>query len=73
MHYSAQKDQWRLRFASLDDEDRYGGSVTLDGANREMQGLHDGMMARVEGGLVDVDSRQPSPLYHVRDIASVGK
>src|SRR5262249_28718956 len=53
LHYSAQKDQWRLRYASIDDEDRYGGGVTLDVAQHLMKDLHDGMMVRVEGSMAD--------------------
>ncbi|MFL5339136.1 MAG: hypothetical protein ACJ8F7_03130 [Gemmataceae bacterium] len=73
LHFSAQKGQWRLRYAAIDDEDRYGGGVTLDAAQHQMKDLQDGMMVRVEGSLADPEARDPAPVYRVRDIAPVGK
>ena len=68
LHYNAHQGTWRLRFAGLDEEDRYGGSVTLDGVGRQMDGFHDGQRVRVEGVLADPESRGVSPSYRVRDL-----
>ncbi len=73
LHYNAQKDQWRLRYASIDEEDRYGGSVTLDGCQRQMKDMHTGMMVRVHGSMADTDSREPSPVYRIRDVNPMGQ
>jgi hypothetical protein len=67
LHFSPQKQQWRLRYASIDNEDRYGGSVTLDAAH-VMSGFQDGQLVRVEGKLLDQDSKEPSPGFRVKDI-----
>jgi len=70
LHYSPQKQQWRLRYAAIDEEDRYGGSVTLD-ANHMMDSFKDGQLARVEGCLQAPDSREPSPAYRVKSIEAM--
>lgn len=61
---------WRLRYASVDEEDRYGGSVTLTEMGT-MDNFTSGQMIRVEGQLMDPESREPSPAYRVRTIQSV--
>jgi len=68
LNYVPQKQQWRLRYTSIDDEDKYGGSVTLDVGPQMMKPYNDGDLVRVSGAVVDPDSREPSPLYRVRSI-----
>jgi hypothetical protein len=70
LSYIPQKHQWRLRFASIDEEDRYGGSVTLD-VGQQMKAYHDGQIVKIDGQLADQDSREPSPLFHVKDVTAV--
>lgn len=72
LSYIPQKDQWRLRFASIDEEDQYGGSVTLD-AHAEMQGYQSGQLVRVEGTVIDRDSREIAPKYRVKEITPLKK
>jgi hypothetical protein len=72
LHYNARQDTWRLRYAGVGEEDRYGGSVTLDGVRGMMQDCQDGQRVRIEGGLVDPESRDPSPAYRVRDLKALG-
>jgi hypothetical protein len=66
------KNQWRLRFASIDDEDKYGGSVTLD-ATLELRGFLSGQLVRVEGEMIDKDSRDIAPKYRVKEIIPIKK
>ena len=73
LHYAHQKNQWRLRYASIDEEDRYGGSVMLDGGDHMMKECQNGMLVRVQGSMVDADSREPCPTYRVRSIDPVKK
>jgi hypothetical protein len=73
LHYSPAKDQWRVRYASIDEEDRYGGSVTLQGGTVALKQMHTGMMVRVQGRLIDPESRDVSPTYSVRDIEPLSK
>ncbi len=68
LHFNARHNTWRLRFAGVDVEDRYGGSVTLDGVGRMMNGFKTGQTVRVQGALIDSESREISPAYRVRDI-----
>jgi hypothetical protein len=66
------KNQWRLRFASIDDEDKYGGSVTLD-ASLELRGFLSGQLVRVEGEMIDKESRDIAPKYRVKEIIPIKK
>jgi hypothetical protein len=50
VEYSHLSKGWRLRYASVDSEDAYGGSVTL--ADSEfLKNLKDGQYIRVEGSI----------------------
>ena len=68
LSYVPQKQQWRVRYTSIDDEDRYGGSVTLD-ASHLMEGFKSGQLVRVEGAMLNADSREPAPMYRVNAIS----
>ena len=46
---------WRLRYAAVDQEDRYGGVVILEGG-AELSRLRDGKHVRVTGQLIPVDA-----------------
>lgn len=67
IQYLHTRECWRLRYASVDEEDRYGGSVTLVETG-SMDRFKSGQLVRVIGLLVDADSRDPSPTYRVRSI-----
>ncbi|HEV8062933.1 MAG TPA: hypothetical protein VGP68_23840 [Gemmataceae bacterium] len=58
---------WRLRYASVDETDTYGGSVTLtdDGS---LSQLKEGDIFVVEGRLQDPDSHTSAPVYVVSDV-----
>jgi len=58
---------WHLRYASVQDEDRYGGGVTLIDAG-PMDQYSSGQCVRVEGRMVDPESRECSPAFRVRSI-----
>jgi hypothetical protein len=68
LNFNTRSGMWRLRYAPVDEEDRYGGCVTLDSGSRMMQGFKNGQRVRVDGMLSDPDSREISPDYRVRDI-----
>jgi hypothetical protein len=68
LSYNTRLGTWRLRYAAADEEDRYGGSVTLDAVGRQMQDYQHGQRVRVEGALVDPESRGVSPAYRVREL-----
>lgn len=70
VYYVHGRDTWRLRYASIDEIDPYGGSVTLQGPNLEGR-LRDGAQMRVEGELLDPESRHPSPAYRVRSLQNL--
>jgi hypothetical protein len=71
LQYVHVRKAWRLRYASVDEEDRYGGSVTLVEMG-SMDSYSNGQMVRVEGQLLDSESREPSPTYRVRSMQVVG-
>jgi hypothetical protein len=59
----------RLRFAPVDQVDRYGGSVTLIGPLAEQ--LRDSQSVRVRGQLLNPDAQSPAPDYRVLSIEMV--
>lgn len=61
---------WHLRYATLDEEDRYGGSVTLIETG-PMTKYQDGQRVRVQGTLVHPDCRDASPAYRVTAIETL--
>lgn len=70
LQFSGIRNVWRLRYASAEDNDRYGGSVTLvDLASNAS--LTSGVIVRVEGSLLDPNSLDPSPLFCVKTMRVV--
>jgi hypothetical protein len=65
--YSHTRRTWSVRYASVDESDRYGGSVTLDGGTNLGQ-MREGMLVRVQGRVLDPDTTTPAPLYRVERI-----
>lgn len=66
------RNAWRLRYASVDEEDRYGGSVTLIEVG-SMNNFSSGQFVRVEGCVVNPESKEPSPAYRVSSIQPVAQ
>jgi hypothetical protein len=71
LDFNAHRGTWRLRYADAGDEDRYGGCVTLDGVGRQMEGYASGQLVRVEGEMVNPESRDINPAYRVKDMRPV--
>jgi hypothetical protein len=57
------RGNWRLRYAGFDEDDRWGGSVTL-ASGVLPQGLTDGQHVRVKGRLLQGEGRN-GPAYEV--------
>lgn len=70
LQYVHVRKAWRLRYASVDEEDRYGGSVTLIELG-SMESYSNGQTIKVEGQLADTESKEPSPQYRVRTMHKV--
>lgn len=66
LQYVHVRNTWKVRYASVDEEDRYGGSVTLTDVG-SMNKYQNGQMVRIEGQVVDSESRE-TPCYRVRSI-----
>lgn len=62
--FSSVRGVWRLRYAAADDEDPYGGSVTLVHVDANLC-LQAGQHIRVRGKLINPRTTEPSPYYHV--------
>lgn len=58
---------WVVRFASVDDSDVLGGSVTLHEPGA-MAGFSDGQLVRVQGRLLDPNSTAMRPYYRAHSI-----
>ena len=72
LNYNPRQGTWRLRYTTVDDEDRYGGSVTLVGAEPMVHDLKSGQVVRIRGSLADPDTHAPAPAYRVTEIEVVG-
>lgn len=67
LEYSRIQQAWLLRYVSEEEEDRYGGCVTLVPANNRMT-FKPGQVVRVEGALIDPESQQLRPAFEVQTI-----
>jgi hypothetical protein len=70
VHYVHVRGVWRLRYALPEDDDRYGGTVTLSGSLAATP-FQNGQVVCVEGRLLDAASREPSPVYQVHKVTLV--
>jgi hypothetical protein len=70
LEYSKIQHAWIVRFASVEEDDRYGGSVTLENPGR-MTAYQSGQLVRVEGQLVNPDDMRPRPAFHAYSIRPV--
>jgi hypothetical protein len=83
VEYSHVSKEWRLRYASVDENDCYGGTVTLI-ENEPLHKLNDGQHVRVLGHITTdteilpvgqnpthTDSRKISPLYRVDSVSPI--
>ncbi len=67
LDYSRIQQAWLLRYVPVEEEDRYGGCVTLVAANGVLH-FKRGQSVRVEGSLIDPESQQLRPAFQVRKI-----
>jgi hypothetical protein len=65
--FSSVRGVWRLRYAAPEDEDPYGGSVTLVDLDSKL-GFQSGQHVRVKGRLINPRTSEPSPYYHVTQV-----
>lgn len=70
--YSHAKKEWRLRYAGLDSDDRYGGSVTLSGADQFADRMESGKLVHVEGEMLDKDAKT-APRFRVKALTPVAQ
>ena len=63
---------WRLRYASVDEVDPYGGSVTLSDEAR-LSEMKDGDLVRVHGHLASPEDRRIAPPYQLESIEPIEK
>lgn len=70
VRYDSFSKAWRLRYAPLDEEDAYGGSVTLvdDGT---LGKLKDGQFIRVHGSLMCSREKAVRPRYKVISVQAI--
>ncbi len=63
VEYCNTKKEWRLRYASVDESDGFGGRVTLV-QNQHVQLLAEGMYIQVHGHLVNPASAGSGPIFY---------
>ena len=66
LEYSRIQQAWLLRYVPFEEEDRYGGCVTLVTTSR--LSFKPGQLVRVEGALIDPESQQLRPAFEVTNI-----
>jgi hypothetical protein len=71
LDYSRIQEAWLLRYVPFEEDDRYGGCVTLVGFVPP-PALKPGQRVRVEGSLVDPNSRQLRPAFQVQNFRVLG-
>ena len=71
LDYSRIQRAWLLRYVPYEEDDRYGGCVMLVGAV-PTKSLKPGATVRVEGSLIDPDSRQLRPAFQVQNLRDAG-
>jgi hypothetical protein len=71
LDYSRIQRAWLLRYVPYEEDDRYGGCVTLVG-DVPTKSLKPGATVRVEGNLIDPDSRQLRPAFQVQNLRATG-
>jgi len=64
---SSFRKTWRLRYASIEQEDRYGGTIVLEGG-ADLNQLKDGQHVRIRGTLVAPTERNAQATYRVQAI-----
>jgi hypothetical protein len=62
VEYSSVAKEWRLRYASVDETDRYGGRVSLI-ENHHVGLLREGMYVHVRGHLMNPENTSNGPTY----------
>lgn len=65
--YCRIQQAWLLRYVPVEEDDRYGGCVTLLITDPKMS-LKPGQTVRVEGALIDPDSQQLRPAFQVQSM-----
>lgn len=67
LDYSKIQGEWLLRYASVEEDDRYGGSVTLHRPG-PMNQFKSGQLVRVEGHVINPESQQLRPAFEVQSL-----
>jgi hypothetical protein len=70
LQHDDKRNRWRVQYAGIDEQDRYGGSLELVNPG-PMSGYQNGQMVRVEGDLVDPAPLEITPAYRVLAIQAV--
>jgi len=65
-------NSWTLRYASVDEDDAYGGRVTLL-LSRPVDSFHNGDLVRVEGHVDNLSDHEWGAAYRVEAIAPLTK
>lgn len=72
LQYSHLSKAWRLRYASVDEDDKYGGSVTLV-CDRPSTEFKDGVCVRIRGHVDEAAGKSTAPPYQVESVQVIEK
>jgi hypothetical protein len=71
LQHSRLSKSWRLRYASVDETDPFGGSVTLVEDER-LHNLKDGQFVRILGRFLNPDEKGIAPAYQIESLQPIG-
>lgn len=70
LYFEKDSKTWTVRYLSVDEDDRFGGKVTLTDVG-PMENLKSGQMVRVEGQMANSEAHENCPAYKVQNIKPV--
>jgi hypothetical protein len=70
LYFEKDSKTWTVRYLSVDEDDRFGGKVTLADVG-PMENLKSGQMVRVEGHMADPETHEACPAFKVQNIKPV--
>jgi hypothetical protein len=73
LYYSPRTKTWLLRYIPVEEEDHFGGVVTLVGLDPNDRNLKAGITVAVRGRIADPNTTELSPAYLLQEIKVVAE
>jgi hypothetical protein len=73
LYYSPRTKTWLLRYIPVEEEDHFGGVMTLVGLDPNDRSLKAGITVTVQGRIADPNTTELSPAYLLQEIRVVAE